>query len=118
MVGYLVLGVAILLGLILASKWLSSANPSSILKFLKWAAIIIIVIMLVGIILTRHLGWLVLALPALIPWYYRIKRASTMAKNWGRMSQGSSQTTGSGQISEIDTKYLKMYLMHDTTEMN
>ena len=41
-----------------------------------------------------------------------------MAKNWGRMSQGSSQTTGSGQISEIDTKYLKMYLMHDTTEMN
>jgi len=118
MVGYLVLGVAILLGLILMSKWLSSANPSSILKFLKWAAIIIIVIMLVGIILTRHLGWLLLALPALIPWYYRIKRASTMAKNWGRMSQGSSQTTGSGQISEIDTKYLKMYLMHDTTEMN
>ena len=43
-----------------------------------------------------------------------------MAKNWSRMSGAAAGGSGTepGQTSEIETQYLKMYLDHDSGEMN
>ena len=117
---YLVLGVAILIGVILAARWYVSAPPSSILRAVKWAAIAALICLGIVLILTRNFMWAVFALPALLPWFMRARQAARMAKNWSRMSgaaAGGSQTT-TGQTSEIETQFLKMYLDHDSGEMN
>ena len=59
-------------------------------------------------------------LPAMIPWLLRARQASRMAKNWSRMASTSQGASGMapGQTSEIETRYLRMYLAHDSGEMN
>ena len=117
---YFVLGIAILIGVVLAGRWYVNASPSSILRVFKWIAIICIIILVAVVILTRQFAWAAFALPALLPWLLRARRASRMAKNWARMSGAAATGSGTapGQTSEIETKYLRMYLVHDTGEMN
>ncbi len=117
---YLILGVAILIGVILAARWYVSAPPSSILRVLKWVAIAALIFLGTVLILTRNLMWAAFALPALLPWFLRARQAARMAKNWSRMSGAAAGGSGTapGQTSEIETRYLKMYLDHDSGEMN
>ena len=117
---YFILGVAILVGLALAARWYISASPQSILRVFKWTAIIGCLAIIVVIILTRQLTWAAFMLPAMIPWLLRARQASRMAKNWSRMASTSQGTSGMapGQTSEIETRYLRMYLAHDSGEMN
>jgi len=117
---YFILGVAILIGVILAARWYVSAPPANILKALKWVAIIGVVIVGIVLILTKNFIWAAFALPALLPWFFRARQAARMAKNFSRMSGAAMGGTGSapGQTSEIETRYLKMYLDHGSGEMN
>ena len=110
---YFVLGIAILVGLALAARWYISASPQSILRVFKWTAIIGCLAIIVVIILTRQLTWAAFMLPAMIPWLLRARQASRMA----RTSQGASGMAP-GKTSEIETRYLRMYLAHDSGEMN
>ena len=117
---YFVLGIAILVGRALAARWYISASPRSILRVFKWTAIIGCLAIIVVIILTRQLTWAAFMLPAMIPWLLRARQASRMAKNWSRMASTSQGASGMapGQTSEIETRYLRMYLAHDSGEMN
>ena len=117
---YFVLGIAILVGLSLAARWYISASAQSILRVFKWTAIIGCLAIIVVIILTRQLTWAAFMLPAMIPWLLRARQASRMAKNWSRMASTSQGASGMapGQTSEIETRYLRMYLAHDSGEMN
>ena len=117
---YFILGVAILIGIIFAARWYVSAPPSNILKALKWVAIIGIVVIGIVLILTRNLIWSAFAIPALLPWFFRVRQAARMAKNYSRMKGSAGGGVGSapGQASEIETKYLRMYLDHGSGEMN
>ena len=110
---YFVLGIAILVGLALAARWYISASPQSILRVFKWTAIIGCLAIIVVIILTRQLTWAAFMLPAMIPWLLRARQASRMAST----SQGASGMAH-GITSEIETRYLRMYLAHDSGEMN
>ena len=117
---YFVLGIAILVGLALAARWYISASAQSILRVFKWTAIIGCLAIIVVIILTRQLTWAAFMLPAMIPWLLRARQASRMAKNWSRMTSASQGASGMapGQTSEIETRFLRMYLAHDSGEMN
>ena len=117
---YFVLGIAILVGLSLAARWYVSASAQSILRVFKWTAIIGCLAIIVVIILTRQLTWAAFMLPAMIPWLLRARQASRTAKNWSRMASTSQGASGMapGQTSEIETRYLRMYLAHDSGEMN
>ena len=110
---YFVLGLAILVGLALAARWYISASPQSILRVFKWTAIIGCLAIIVVIILTRQLTWAAFMLPVMIPWLLRARQASRMAST----TQGASGMTP-GKTSEIETRYLRMYLAHDSGEMN
>ena len=110
---YFVLGIAILVGLALAARWYISASPQSILRVFKWTAIIGCLAIIVVIILTRQLTWAAFMLPAMIPWLLRARQASRMAST----TQGASGMAP-GKTSEIETRYLRMYLAHDSGEMN
>ncbi|MDG2034054.1 MAG: DnaJ domain-containing protein [Rhodospirillales bacterium] len=117
---YLVLGAAILIGVILAARWYVSAPPSSILRALKWGAIAALICLGIVLILTRNFMWAAFALPALLPWFMRARQAARMAKNWSRMSGAAAGGSGTapGETSEIQTRFFKMYLDHGSGEMN
>ena len=116
---YLILGVAILVGLILAGRWYVNASPPSILRVFKWIAVIGCILIGIVIILTRQFTWAGFILLVLLPWLIRARQASRMAKNWSRMTNSAAGSSGAapGQTSEIETKYLRMFLDHETGEM-
>lgn len=116
---YLVLGVAVLIGTLLASRWYVNAQPSTLIKGLKWTLISIVVLVAVALIVTGRIGWGLLAIPALLPLLMRARSAARAAKNYSRMaSAGASAGTTSGSSSEIETDYVHMILDHNNGEMN
>jgi len=115
-VPYLVLGIALLAGVLLAGRWYVSADPKTIVKTLKWLLVGGILAVAAFFLMTGRFTFALAALPALLPWIIRIRRAARTAKAFHRMSQrGGGQS--SGQTSAVNTRYLRMELNHDTGAM-
>ena len=116
---YFILGVALLIGALLTARWYVNAPPSTLVKALKWSAIILAVAIALFFLLAGPKLWALWALPLLLPWLMRARAVARTAKNWSRMaSAGSGSNDSPGQSSEIETKFLNMYLDHQTGEMN
>ena len=113
MVAYLILGIAILTGVILTGKWLASAEPKQIIKAFKIIGIGMVVVLIMFFAATGRLLWMFYLLPVLLPWLLRFRSAARMAKNFSRMSKGGS----TGQSSDVETKYLRLSLDHDSGAM-
>jgi hypothetical protein len=121
LLAYLILGITLLAGLLLAGRWFASADPKTLVKVLKRLAISLIVVVAVFFLVTGRLGWALMALPALMPWFMRFRSLSRAAKNFSRMAQatsGGGTGTGTGQTSEVETRFLRMSLDHDSGVMN
>ncbi len=116
MLPYLVLGIALLAGLLLTGRWYASAHPRSVIKVLKWTLVGSVVLIAGFFFVTGRLGWAIATLPALIPWFFRVRSIARMAKTFSRMSQ-TTENSFRGQISEVETRYLRMILDHDTGSM-
>lgn len=115
MVSYLILGVALLSGLLLAGTWFASADPKDLVKVLKWTLIALIALVVVFFTLSGRLVWALMALPALLPWFLRIRSAARMARNFSRMAQGAQgggAGMGDGRTSDVETRFLRMSLDH------
>lgn len=113
---YLILGMALLAGVLLAGRWFSTADPKTLVKTLKWLLIGSILAIAVFFVLTGRVAWGIAALPALLPWIIRFRRAARTAKAFHRMSQRGGGKP-SGQASAVNTRYLHMELDHDTGTM-
>ncbi|HEB79532.1 MAG TPA: molecular chaperone DnaJ [Rhodospirillales bacterium] len=116
MLPYLALGVALMAGLLLAGRWFAAANPQDMVKGLKWLLIGVFVLVLVFFTVTGRLAWALAALPALIPMLLRLRTAWVAARNFTRMAQSMSGGGGtkSGQTSDVETRFLRMILDHDS----
>lgn len=114
---YLILGMAILAGLLLAGKWFTTADTKTLVKALKWLLLGIIGAVAVFFIFTGRLGWALFALPALLPWFWRARRVHRAYKNFSRMASGGGGGGGSGQTSDVETRFLRMVLDHDSGKM-
>lgn len=117
MLPYLILGMAILAGLLLAGKWFTTADPKTLVKALKWLLLGIIGAVAVFFIFTGRLGWALFALPALLPWFWRARQVHRAYKTFSRMASSGGGGDGSGQTSDVDTRFLHMVLDHDTGKM-
>ncbi|MDP7623713.1 MAG: DnaJ domain-containing protein [Rhodospirillales bacterium] len=117
---YFILGIALLIGFLLAARWYVNAPPSTLVKVLKWSAIILAAAIFLFFLIAGPKLWALWALPVLLPWFMRARAAARMAKNWSRMAGSSSGGTDGapGHSSEIETKFLNMYLDHQSGEMN
>ncbi len=111
---YLILGVALLAGFLLAGRWFVNAEPKNIIKVAKWSLFGVIGLVVLFFLLTGRIAWALYALPALLPWLLRARALSRMAKNFSRMSGGGSP----GMSSEVDSAFLSMSLDHDTGDMD
>ena len=120
---YFILGIAVLLGSVLAAQWYVSATPSTLVKALRWIVILGLAGLIILFLIGGRIVWALFALPVLLPWLFRFRSAARMAKNWSRMAGAAGQGGpvgggGTGQASSVDTKFIKMHLDHDSGEMN
>jgi hypothetical protein len=115
-IAYWVLGVAMLAGLLLAGNWLVNAQPHQILKVLKWAVFAVLILVIGFLAVTGRLNLALMSLPILLPWFMRARAFTRAAKNFSRMARGRAGA-GSGQTSDVETRFLRMSLDHDSGEM-
>jgi hypothetical protein len=107
---YLVLGIALLAGLLLLLRWASGADP----RLLAWVARILVGLLVLGVLLlvvtTGRWVWIAYALPFLLPFYFHWRSSRIRARN----ASGPSP----GRTSDVTTRYLRVSLDHDSGEMN
>jgi hypothetical protein len=114
MLAFFVLGIALLIGLILATRWFVQAEPREVVRALRWIGATLAIGVVILLVVTRQIGWIIALLPALLPWFFRMRSAARTAKNWQRAAGGGA----AGQTSEVETAYLRMRLDHDSGEMD
>jgi len=111
---YFALGIAVLLGSLLAGRWFITAEPRSIIGALKWIGLAIVIMGVFFFAVTGRLGWALMLTPALLAWFMRFRALARTAKNFSRMS---AATSGGGQGSKVETRFLRMTLDHDSGAM-
>lgn len=113
---YLVLGVALLAAFLIGARWYATANVRTLKKVLFYVFGILAVVVALFFVITGRLGWAVFALSALIPMLLRARTAYRAARNFSRMA-GVGQGAPTGQTSDVETRFLRMGLDHDTGDV-
>jgi len=106
---YLVLGIALLAGLVLLVRWATTADPRIMAWMLRVLVSLIVLCGLLVVILSGRWMWFAYALPFMLPFYFHWRSNRVRAKNAGGPSPGQS--------SDVTTDYLRMSLDHDSGEM-
>lgn len=128
---YLILTICGIIAAFLLMKWFAASEPKDVLKGAKLMALIAVVGLAVFLLVTGRLGLAIAAIASLVPWamrmfaiYMNVKGAARMAKNFSRASRARAagfgnpgDGTGTGQTSEVNTRFLRMTLDHDTGHM-
>ena len=110
MIGYFLLGLALLVGLILLMHWFVRADPGQVLRIMRWVAIGLLAgLVLALLFFGRSLLGLLFLLPFLIPAFLRWRML------WRRVKGAMGPTPG--QSSEVVTRFLRMTLDHDSGAM-
>ena len=109
MIAYFILGICLLAGFILLGYWFVRTEPKNVVRLLRW------VLAILGLIVAGYLiwgglrAWAVLALPFLLP----------ILMNWRavRARLRAARGPSPGQASEVETRFLRMTLDHDSGVM-
>lgn len=115
---YAALGVLIVIAFMLGARWYSTAPPRTLLQVLKWTGVAFAAILGTYLAVTGRLGLALFALPMLWPLVQRIRQMMRMSNTFARMGQAAGGSAGTGQTSEVSTRFVRMVLDHDTGEMN
>ena len=113
---YLVLGVALLAAFLIGVRWYATANVKTLKKVLFFVFGGLAVALALFFVITGRLGWAVFAASALIPMLLRARMAYRAARNFSRMA-GAGQGAPTGQTSDVETRFLRMGLDHDTGDV-
>ncbi len=109
MIAYFILGLCLLVGFILLTRWFAATEPKKVVTLARW------VLAVLGLIAGGYLLWggrqalAMLALPLLFP----------MLMNWRaiRSRIRSARGPSPGQASDVETRFLRMTLDHDSGVM-
>ena len=112
MLPYFIVGIALLVGLLLAGRWFANTNAQALAKTVKRVVLGLILATIVFLAVTGRLNWAFLAMPMLLPWLLRARAFARTAKNFSRMVGGTGAP--SGKTSEIATRFLRVTLDHDS----
>ncbi len=111
---YFILGIGLFFAMLLMANWYASADTKAVMKFLKWGLIGLVAGAGLFFLMTGRLAWAFMALPALLPWFLRLRVLVRTAKAFSRMAGGFQ---ASNQTSDVETSTLRMSLDHDSGEM-
>ena len=107
---YLLLALALLVGSVLLVRWFISANPRDILKVLRWVAIVLLTGFTLFMVFAGRQVWFSLLLFLLIPLLLNAKAV--------RQRMKAARGPAPGQASEVNTRFLRMTLYHDSGMMD
>ncbi len=109
MISYFILGVCLLVGLILLGYWFVRTEPKNVIRLLRWVLAILGLIVGGCLIWGGLRAWALLALPFLLP----------ILMNWRaiRARLRAARGPSPGQASEVETRFLRMTLDHDSGVM-
>ena len=103
---YFILGIAVIVGLFLIVRGLVNADPKVLVRVVKWSAIVVGFLFVVYLATIGRLGLVIGLAAAVFPLAMRWRAFGRMAKGF----RGPS----AGQTSDVETRYLRMSLDHDT----
>jgi hypothetical protein len=105
-IGYFLLGLCVLAGLLLLARWFSAADPKVLTRILPRVAILVGAVVLIAIVLTGRVGLLLAFAPMLLLFLARFRAL----KNRVNAAMGPRP----GQTSEVVTRFFRMTLDHDS----
>lgn len=126
MLSMFILGVALLIGVILISRWYVAADPKTLLKALKWVGLGAAAGVLAWLAFTGKLLVAVAALPAVLVWFARLftglrymqmfrRLFGTAGPGWSNPGAGAnSRNPGSG----VRARFVVMHLDHATGQVS
>ncbi len=115
MFGYLLLGVALLILLVMLGRLLVSVPPRQLLTAGKWVGLSAIGGATLFLMVTGRLSWAITAAAAFLPWIIRLVERNRMMRS-GSASRRSGGATG--QTSQVETATLRMILDHATGSLD
>lgn len=113
---YLILGVALLAAFLLGVRWYATANVKTLKKVVFFVVGGLAVAAALFFVITGRFAWAMFAASALLPMLLRARHVYRTAKNFSRMT-GAGQGAQTGQTSDVETRFLRMGLDHDTGEV-
>lgn len=107
---YLILGLGLLLGFYLLVRGLASADPHRLAVALRWTAVAAAGVLVVVLVLSGRIVQVLYALPLLLPFVLRWRALLARVK--------AARGPTPGQSSSVETARLRMWLDHDTGQMD
>ncbi|SOD98158.1 DnaJ domain-containing protein [Caenispirillum bisanense] len=137
LLGAVILGVGLLVAFLLLGQWYVNAQPRDIIRGLKRAAVVLLLLGVVALAATGRLGWALALLAGLAPWAGKILRLLFLGHllrrsglfggpggfstpgggGFGFGMPGGGSGRARGQASDVMTAWLSMTLDHDTGAM-
>lgn len=108
--GYILLGVALLIGGILLAQWFASASPGQVARVLRIGYFVLTLVLALFFFATGRVSWGLIALVAML--------AGAGGEITRRRVGRRSAAAGAGQGSEIETRFLRVTLDHDSGQMD
>lgn len=108
--GWLLLGLGFLFGGLLLLRWFVGADPRALARGLRWGALGVGALVVLGFLLSGRFGLIWTALIFLMPWVARLPV-------WRRL-RGLGRGPSPGRQSEVRTRFVAMRLDHDTGFMD
>lgn len=102
--------IALIVGFALLVAWFINADPRRIMGMLRWVGVGLALLVVLFVLLTGRVQLLVAALALIAPWLIRVLAA--------RRSVRAARGPSAGQTSEVQTRFVRMQLNHDTGEMD
>ncbi|MGF1641147.1 MAG: DnaJ domain-containing protein [Rhodospirillales bacterium] len=109
----MLLGTALVVGVLLVLHWYVSTEPKTLLRVLKWTGFAIAGGSLIVLAVTGRLGWALGMGALLLPWLMRLLQAARTARTFHRMASGAT-----GETSSVETRFLRMTLDHDSGDVD
>jgi len=110
MIAYFILGLCLLVGLILLSRWFGTADPKVVARAARIALLFVGGGILIAIVAGGRFALISMIVGAVLPAILRWRAILRAIRN----AQGPS----AGQQSEVGSRYLRMTLEHDTGVMS
>ena len=106
---YLILVIAVALGLYLLVRGIQGIDPKVLLRILKWTFGIVGIALATYLTVTGRVAYAAMIGAGLLPMLFRARRIAQTVRSFGGPSPGQS--------SDVETAYLRMTLDHDTGEL-
>lgn len=123
MLSLFILGIAVLIAVLLLSRWYVTTSPKTLVKALKWLAFAVVVMGVIWLLASGKLWAAMAAIPALLMWFMRMFSGLRSAQMFGRMfglgggakgwsTPGANSGPTPGQGSDVRARFVVMHLDH------